>query len=184
MKRIKAFCYNCTPEMGLILIISIIYFPFIFIIEDITVTTFLCVFYFIVAALYILYLAWNAKKKRNGNYLSCNYSIIKPNCIWINQNIKRKRDKECCPQKEFARELLDLKNNIPQETICYCCTHELIKNHIVKTFENVEVTAAYKKDLRKLKKKLVTKKCKNCTIKCSLLEKDITQFYAIKFIKA
>lgn len=89
-----------------------------------------------------------------------------------------------CPQKEFVRELSIMLKEIPEGTLCYCCTHELIKEHIIKKYPEAIVSEAYIKDLKWLKRKLKTKKCKQCTAeKCTLLISDKTQFYSIKFLK-
>lgn len=122
-----------------------------------------------------LYVLWNffLNKKRNEqyNYFNCNYFLFSKKRVWINQKV-------------FTKELHDIYNHIPKGTICYCCTHEIIKKHIIRKFRNSEVTLATKKNLIKLKKKLKTNKCSTCSLDCSLLKSDITQFYSIKFVKS
>lgn len=119
---------------------------------------------------------------RNRNYLSCTYSIVRLKYVWINQKIAKNRDMNKCQQKEFVREMKDILKSLPKGTLCYCCTHELIVEHIKKNCQLEKCDELYEKDLKKLKEKLEAGKCKSCNNKsCTLKKSEVTQFYAIKF---
>lgn len=179
MKRIKGVLYNNVPETLIaigILLISILFFD-----KNIIGT------YLVLVALLLLIFnfLWNEKINKSLSYFKCRRSFFIPNCIWINQKTFIKNNGKC-PQKEFVKDLKSILSSIPNGTICYCCTHELIKEHIEKHkhIKNVMYTYCYTKDLKKLKKRLKTNACNKCfTKKCSLLKKDKTHFYSVKFVK-
>lgn len=174
----KKFLYNMTPELVIIWVIVLLCIPLIIICKEAGIL------YCIILICFLGHVCWNFVINRDRSYLSCNHSIFSKNSIWINQKSFTSGNKDECPQYEFVKEMISMLKEIPDGTTCYCCTHELIKNHIIRFYHNAEVTPVYKKDLKRLKKKLKTKKCDICkSEKCTLLVKDKTQFYAIKFIK-
>lgn len=181
MKRIKAFFYNI--QWNYILAI-LIFFLLVLLFEEerrlsVLIVAFSILLYFLVNVVV------NQRKNKKMYYLQYGYILFYKKALWINQQVKKKRDMNKCPKKEFVKELVVMLKEIPEGTTCYCCTHELIKKHILKKYPDVELTEAYKKDLKKLKRKLKTKRCEQCTsTKCTLFQREKTQFYSIKFVKS
>lgn len=176
----KRWIYNATPELVIILIVTLSCFPLVFVIEDEWIVGIL----FCSLICLLGHSLWNAVLNRGKKYLSCNHSILSPNSIWINQNSFIFRIADKCPQYEFAKEMRNILNEIPSGTVCYCCTHESIKKQILKRFPNAEVTRIYEKNLKRLKKKIKSSRCKRCkSSTCTLLKNENTQFYAIRFKK-
>lgn len=179
MKRIKAFFYNNQVNYIIAIFVCFAILP----LKEKNPLTILLIL-ISVLIYYIANMIMNRKRSKNLKYLHYGYILFCKKYVWINQNVIKKRDMNKCPQREFVRELGVILKEIPEGTICYCCTHEMIKNHIIKKYPDAEVTEAYTKDLKRLKKKMKTKKCKQCKVEnCSLLKSDITQFYSIRFVK-
>lgn len=180
MKRIKAFFYN--NQWNYIVAILVCFIIILLSLEEktlgILITEISILIYFFVN------IVVNQVKSKNLNYFQYGYILFCKKLVWINQHVKKKRDMNKCPQKEFVRDLGTMLKEIPEGTICYCCTHELIKKHILVKYPEAEITEAYKKDLKRLKRKMKNNKCKKCTVKeCTLLKSDKTQFYSIRFVK-
>lgn len=181
MKIVKSFYFNNSPDTSVIFIYEIIGIIF-----GMYKYSNGLVIFTIASTLALItgYMLCNSILNKEYYYLRCNRSFIRPKCIWINQCVKKQRDINRCPQKEFVREMNSIVEMLPEGITCYCCTHELIMNHIVKIFPDAECTEVYEKDLKKLKRKLRTSKCKNCkSKKCTLNKRDMTKFYAIKFVR-
>lgn len=179
MKRIKAFFYNNPINYIIALVLLIICAVGDLFIEKNfkTLGLIICLYFFINVVVNII-------RSRNLKYFRYGYPLFYKKIVWINQHVSIFRDKNKCPKDEFKREMISHLNGIPVGTTCYCCTHELIKKHILKKYPQAEVSKTYIKDLRKLKKKMETKKCRSCSNKdCTIFKNEKTQFYSIKFIK-
>ncbi len=183
MKRILSIFYNNIPEAILICFLSI---PIILlaILEWVNKSQYLK---FIILVLcictYILGFFYERRKLKSTtlNYFALSRSHIFSKYIWVNQKISKNRDQDKCPQKEFMRELYNLKKILPNDKICMCRTHNQIAEIIRSEFTILKDFEAYQDDLKKLKKKLRNKKCKKCNDDCSIMKSDQTVFYAMKF---
>ncbi len=179
--RIKSIFYNNCPDLMLFLIVLSVLAIAVFVSLGNwgILLEFLCI-----AILFFVWLYKGNKANENLSYFKCSYSLLAPNCVWINQKIRMNRNQDKCPQLEFVKELDVILKVIPEGTICYCCTHDLIKEHILKRYPDARTTEMYEKDLLRLKKKMKTMRCNQCKAKkCTLLKHEKTQFYAISFIK-
>ena len=177
-KKLMRFPYGETPETNLSILMFIACVPVYYANERN-----LASIIFKIACLIIMSNAgWNILLNRKRKYLACNHSLIKRNCIWINQKLFPVKDADICPRHGFMNELENLLKSIPKGTICFCCTHNSITDQIMNKFPDVNMTPIYRKNLKKLKKSLISKKCKQCNKqKCPIYEDEIKQFYAVKF---
>lgn len=192
MKRVKGFIHNVTTEVVVLICILVIFIACIvcwmLINPDSSWFAFAIVVLYYGTNLFLLItivsIIRNLVLNRNRYYLDCNRSFFRPKHIWINQCVKIWRPKDKCPQKVFVREMLQILEDLPEGTVCYCCTHEDIVKHIKERFPEAKCTEAYKKDLKKLKKKLKSANCKSCNREtCSLMQSKETQFYSVEFIR-
>lgn len=180
MERIKAFFYN--NQFNYIIVVALIVVDLICCLfvndkEILLISVFIALYFFI-------NLFFNKIRSHNSKYFRYGYPLFYKKVVWINQRMHLKKDQNECPKFEFIKDMKTMIKDIPEETTCYCCTHELIKKHIVKKYPDAEVTEAYIKDIKKLKKKMRVKKCQQCSNRnCNLLTSDKTQFYSIKFVK-
>lgn len=179
MRRIKAFLYNNQIDLVISIFGSIILILLSLIRHQIIIDILFCVLMIYGVATIIL----NFIKSKNLKYLQYGCPLLYKKAVWINQRINPKGNSRKCPQKEFVKELNIIFKEIPDGTTCYCCTHELIKKHILKKFPSAEVSKAYTKNLKRIKKKIMVRQCKRCQAKkCSVLKNSNTQFYAVKFV--
>jgi hypothetical protein len=179
MMRIKGFLYNNVPESSIAILAILI--AIIFHGNIIAIVLFLSV-----GILFFINLLRNIIGNGSWFYFKCSKSYVFRKCMWINQRVKWNRDKTECPQKKFVVEMLKIIDSIPRGTKCYCYTHEIIKDHIIKSkkIHNVEYVYSYSKNIKRLKKQLRNECCKKClSINCNLLTNEKTQFYAVSFIK-
>lgn len=192
MKRINGFIHNCITEVVVLICICVILIACtvcqMLINPDsswfalVVVGLFWGTIFFLLIT--IVSVARNLVLNRKHYYLDCNRSFFRHKYVWINQCFKLWRPKDKCPQKEFVREMLQILKDLPEGTVCYCCTHEDIVKQIKKKFPDAKCTEAYKKDLKKLKKYLKSLNCKSCKSKtCSLMQSKNTQFYSVEFIR-
>lgn len=176
---IKKLIYRDTPEMLILVCISLMCIPLVFIVEACVIWGILC----IVVLLVIMLAIWNAKLNTGRKFFWCKHSLFCKQKVWIVQKTFISRHNDDCPQYKLAKEMAGLLNNIPDGTVCYCCTHEVIKEHIVKKYPNSEITPIYKKNISRLKKAIKTNCCKHCIKRnCSIFKNERAQFYAIKII--
>lgn len=183
---IKSWIYNSLPESLIMLGLAIFLLVNCIILTK-TNTTLSIVFCFLSIALQIAIYAnyrRNTKSSKENQYLSYMTSIFSKKYIWINQKVNRNRRQDVCPQKEFVKEMMNLLHDVPSGTICLCYTHEQIKNFIEKKFPCANITYVRQRRLGKLKKQIQTDKCKQCKAKkCTIEQNNITNFYAIRFVK-
>ena len=191
MKRLKGIIYNFTTEIIVFACIIMIWLIFIFYglmfnPNSLWITMIIGVLFcsiILLLLIVIVNLIISVVLNRKRYYLICTRSFFRPRHVWINQFVRVWRSKDKCPQKEFVREMLQIINDLPKGTVCYCCTHEDIVKHIKKKFPDAKCTEAYRKNLKKLKKRLKSKQCESCKRKnCPLMESKDTQFYSVKFI--
>ena len=191
MKRLKGIIHNLTTEiivLACIIMILLVFkvYEMMFKPNSLWITMAMAVLYCSIILLLLIVIVNIIRSlvlDRKRYYLICNRSFFRPRHVWINQFVRFWRPKDKCPREAFDREMIQITNNLPEGTVCYCCTHEDIVKHIKKRFPDAKCTEAYRKDLKKLKKKLKSKRCESCGIKnCPLMESKDTQFYSVKFI--
>ncbi len=137
-----------------------------------------------IVVLYLLvYVLYNYVPNMGQHFLALRKSLIFRNRVWIAQKMFINSEKvHSCPQKVFVQEMLDFLKKIPEGTTCYCCTHTIIVNHILRKYPNAEYFPVYTKNLKSLKKALKNSQCDHCkSQKCTLLDDEEGLFYAIKF---
>lgn len=178
VKRLIGFIYNNIPE-NILYVVSLLIFTFYH------KYNFVIILYLLSSLLFFCSLYKNIKGNEGFSYFSCNRSIFLRNHIWINQKVRKNRDIALCPKRDFVKEMVNVFNSIPTGTVCYCFTHELIKDHIISFIgSQVKSKYCYSKNLKRIKKQLRNDRCKKCLSKtCNLLVDEKTKFYAMKFIK-
>ena len=174
---IKRIFYRDTTEMIILVCLALICAPLtLFVSYPIGI-----IYIFVLIAMILLDI-WNAKINKDKIFFWCKHSILNKKKVWIVQKMIIINKNNSCPRRDIAKEMLHLLDNLPSETTCYCCTHEVIKKHIEKIFSDVETTPIYRKNIKNLKKMIKSKKCKSCSNKknCPISKGEKTQFYAIK----
>lgn len=178
---IKKYLYRDTIDMYVMLLATLISLIFGFAEKKEIASTIM-----LIVLLYLFfYEIWNHQLNKNNVFLCCRRSLLVKNKVWIAQksiiNVKKVNG---CPQYQFAKEMAKLLSRIPAETECLCCTHDVIVKQIEKRYKNAQITLAYTKDLKFLKKKLKAAKCDNCSesLACSINRSEKAQFYTAKFI--
>lgn len=176
---VKRITYNISIDVRLMLFCGVVIMAYFALEENAPATVFT---YGVLVILILLFRIRSKIKHKNIHYFCCYHSIIKPRHVWINQSVSRRRNKSKCPQKEFVRDMIKICKSLPKGTECYCCTHELIVKHIKRKFPNAECTPVYRKDLKRLKKKIKSVQSEKCSDEnCPLTKSEVEQFYAVKF---
>lgn len=176
---VKRITYNISIDVRFMLFCGVVIMAY-FALEENAPATFFT--YGVLVILILLFHIRSKIKHKKIYYFRCYHSIIRPNRVWINQSVSRRRNKSKCPQKEFVRDMIKICNSLTKGTECYCCTHELIAKHIKRKFPNAECTPVYKKDLKRLKKKIKSVQCEKCSDEdCTLSKSEVVLFYAMKF---
>jgi hypothetical protein len=181
MKRIKSFLYNNQTDY-IVALVVIVVIGALYYITSIQMVGYMIVFPFIYT---ICNLIINKKNNRKYRFFNCNYFLFSKKKVWINQKVKIRKKLDKCPKGEFVKEMTNLLNQIPKDTVCYCYTHDLIKNQIQKKCSIVDIELGTEKNLINLKRKLKVTECDSCPNieECSLFKDEQTQFYSIKFYR-
>lgn len=182
MKKLKSMFYSNSFEL-MISVLSIIPIIILLIVLSFKKSTLTLILLFISYGVYFLCYIWAYISREKFNYFSISYSKLKPKYVWINQRVKRSNKDKQCPKVEFMKELYKLKEKLPDGKIYMCCTQEHIAKHIKKNFKIIKEFKAYDKDLKKLKKKIQNKQCKECSKECTLKKTEVISFYALRFTK-
>lgn len=177
-KLIMRLLHGETPETNLCIMMLIACVP----IYDANEKNLTGIIFTIACLIIMVNAVWNIFLNRKRKYLACNRSMMRRNCIWISQKFFTVKDADLCPRHSFMNELENLLESIPKGTTCFCCTHDSITDKIVNKFPNMNMTPTYRKNLKGLKKSLISKKCKRCDKQnCSIFKGETKQFYSVKF---